>query len=356
MAEEPGKNRVQTEDRGGFLPNFCSIRNTFMVVVTAELLAMVLTLSADVSPQGLPQELGLRSLYVQWIALASAGLLCALRPWLRRLKNVQAGLVGWLLVQGVTLLVGEIAYRLMDQAGHGEDMLGDHRLFLLRSLGVSAIVAALGLRYIQVQYLWRRQMVAESQARWQALQSRIRPHFLFNSMNTIASLTRIRPEIAEQAVQDLADLFRASLSRADRLSTLGDELELARGYLRIEGQRLGDRLRVEWDLEDLPEEAVMPPLMLQPLLENAVYHGIEPSPGGGAILITGRYRRRKVNLSIRNTQPPAGGGGHSKGNRMALDNIRQRLDGAFEGEARLTMSEVEGDYQVRLVFPHPWKP
>ena len=356
MGEERVKNRLQAENSVGFLPNFCSIRNTFMLVVSAELLAMVLSLSADVSPRGLPQELGLRSLYVQWIALTSAGLLCALRPWLRKMKNIQVGFVAWLIMQGVTLVIGEVAYQLMERAGQAVDMLGDHRLFLLRSLGVSAIVAALGLRYIHVQYLWRKQMVAESQARWQALQSRIRPHFLFNSMNTIASLTRSQPEIAEEAVQDLADLFRASLSTADRLSTLGDELELARGYLRIEGQRLGERLRVQWDLEELPEEAVMPHLMLQPLLENAVYHGIEPSPNGGTILITGRYRRRKVNLSIRNTQPPVGSSGHSKGNRMALDNIRQRLEGAFEGEARLAMSEVEGDYQVRLVFPHPWKP
>ncbi len=189
----------------------------------------------------------------------------------------------------------------------------------------------------------------------QALQSRIRPHFLFNSMNTIASLTRSNPALAEEVVEDLADLFRVSLGDVKRQSTLGKELELARQYLNIERHRLGERLRVEWDLKGLPESAMMPPLILQPLLENAVYHGIEPAAAGGAIRISGRYRRGRVNLSIRNSLPESSAGSHRKGNKLALENIRQRLAGLFGMQASLLESLVEGEHQVRLVMPHPWR-
>jgi len=222
-------------------------------------------------------------------------------------------------------------------------------------LGISVIVGWLLLHYLQLQYRWRQQLEAQNEARLQALQSRIRPHFLFNSMNTIASLTRSNPSLAEEVVEDLADLFRVSLGDAKRQSTLGRELELARQYLNIERHRLGRRLQVEWDLQDLPLGAMLPPLILQPLLENAVYHGIEPAASGGIIHISGRYRRGRVNLGIRNSVPADQQSGHRKGNRLALENIRERLAGLFGMQASLTESRVEGEHQMRLVVPHPWR-
>jgi two-component system sensor histidine kinase AlgZ len=222
-------------------------------------------------------------------------------------------------------------------------------------LGIAAIVGLVVLHYLYLQYLWQRQTEAENSARLQALHSRIRPHFLFNSMNTIASLTRSDPALAERVVEDLADLFRVALGDAVKPSTLSRELSLARQYLSIEKLRLGDRLQVEWDLEVLPDEAMMPPMILQPLLENAVYHGIEPAAQGGKIVISGCYRRRRINLSIRNSLPPDGETSHRQGNQLAMDNIRARLAGIFEMEASLTESHVDGEYQVRLVFPHPWQ-
>ncbi len=349
---EQGPERTGGAAAGSFLPDFCSVRMVFAVVVTAELLAIVLTLGAVPSLDRFPGALSLRSLFIQWIALSGAGVLCLAGSRLRRLGNGPAGLVAWLLLQLVTLVVAWVALQLLGEGRlfHSPDV----PLFLVESLGISAIVSALVLRYLYVQYLWRRQVEAESEARFQALQSRIRPHFLFNSMNTIASLTRADPALAEEVVQDLSDLFRASLSSGGQHSTLGDELELARGYLRIEGQRLGGRLRVEWDLEALPEEAPLPALVLQPLLENAVYHGIEPAAAPGVIRITGRYRRHRVNLSIRNTLPERQVAGRRRGNRMALENTRQRLQGFFDGEASLSLSEVDGTHQVRVVFPYPW--
>jgi two-component system sensor histidine kinase AlgZ len=310
-----------------------------------------LSLSSSNSTADFSYELSLHSLFIQWNVLIGLGLLCLLRTRLARLSNSTAGLLVWLLFVAITFVTGELAFYILTQV----QSQTSHLYFQVRNLSISTIIAALGLRYLYLQYLWRQQVVAESQARFQALQSRIRPHFLFNSMNTIASLTRTKPELAEEVVHDLSDLFRANLSDAQNLSTLGKELELAQGYIRIEKQRLGERLRVEWDLEELPDEASMPALILQPLLENAVYHGVEPATGPGTIQITGRYRRHKVNLSIRNTLPDEGSSSHRESNRLAVDNIRQRLQALFDEEAGLTASEVDGDHQVRLYFPHPWK-
>jgi two-component system, LytTR family, sensor histidine kinase AlgZ len=343
----------QAAEPVGFLPDFCAIRSVFAVVVTGELLAILLSLAAADGLQNFVRQLSLISLMVQWIALTTAGLLCLLRKPFLQLSNSMAAASALLLLLGMTALVCVLTGWL--------DLKLSMRLFtpdgdlLLRALGISAIVGLVVLHYLYLQYLWQRHMEAENSARLQALHSRIRPHFLFNSMNTIASLTRSDPALAERVVEDLADLFRVSLGDAAKPSTLARELELARQYLGIEQVRLGDRLRVEWELEELPEQAMMPPMILQPLLENAVYHGIEPAAEGGSIVITGCYRRHRVNLSIRNTLPPKGESSHRQGNRLAMENIRERLAGIFERDASLTESHVDGEHQVRLVIPHPWK-
>jgi two-component system sensor histidine kinase AlgZ len=345
---QKGTNRQTPEQiRVAYLPNFCSIRMVFGVVISAELLAVILTLSSLESLSAFAGDLSLRSLYIQWVALVGSAMICLIRPWISHLKTWVAGLIAWSVLLLVTLLIGLLAIWILDMPNGG--------YFLFKSLVISALVSALLMHYLSIQYRWRLQVEAESKAHLQALQSRIRPHFLFNSMNTIASLTRSNPALAEEVVYDLSDLFRASLSNAQRMSTLGEELELSRGYLRIEGQRLGDRLQVTWDLLDLPEEAELPALILQPLLENAIYHGIEPSTAPGQIQIVGRYRRKRVNISIRNTLPADGAKGRRVGNHMALENIRERLQGFFDEEASLSVSHVDGEHQVRVVFPHPWK-
>lgn len=351
--ESRQREAADAVERPIFLPSFCAIRSVFAVVVTGELLAILLSLAAIEHLQDLLKQLSLISLMVQWVGLTTAGLLCLLRGWLQRLGNQLAGLIAFLLLQGMTALVCLFTGWLDLEMSFA--LFTPDRDLLLRAMGISAIVGVVVLHYLYLQYLWLRQVEAESSARLQALHSRIRPHFLFNSMNTIASLTRSDPRLAERVVVDLADLFRVSLGDAARPSTLGRELELARHYLGIEQVRLGDRLRVEWDLEGLPEQAMLPPLILQPLLENAVYHGIEPAADGGTIVITGCYKRRRINLSIRNTLPSQGEQSHRQGNRLAMENIRARLVGTFDIEASLTESHVDGEHQVRLVFPHPWR-
>jgi two-component system sensor histidine kinase AlgZ len=328
-----------------FLPNFCAIRMVFGVVISAELLAIVLTLGAAPPLDQFWSELSLRSLYIQWVALSVCALYCLLRVPLGRLGHAWAGIAAWLLILLVTALVFAFA-RALDLPT-GEPAL----VALLSHLAIAGIVGAVLLRYLYEQHRERQRELAESSARLQALQARIRPHFLFNSMNTIASLTRVDADLAEQVVEDLSDLFRATLADVGKTSTLGREFELARGYLRIESQRLGERLQVDWDIADLPDDADLPSLLLQPLLENAVYHGIEPATQGGRITVSGRFRDGIVNLAIRNTLPESRDGNPRPGNQMAQQNVRQRLDATFGDTAGMVVGRVDDCYQVRLYFP-----
>ena len=294
-----------------FLPDFCDIHIVFAVVLIGELLAFLLILTPLSVPGERWNDLGLISLFIQWVALTSIGVLCISRRWLRLLDNWAAGVVTYVMVLAVTLLLSEVAYLLLEQRlidvklyaamqiseqayWFAQEQLGEsatsaalHREFLVRNIGISASVTAIALRYFYVQFQWRTNLESEAQSRIQALQSRIRPHFLFNSMNTIASFTRSKPELAEQVVEDLADLFRVSLGDARIPVSLSRELEVCREYLRIEELRLGERLKMEWLVDDLPEDAQLAALSLQPLLENAVYHGIEPAPDGGNITLRG---------------------------------------------------------------------
>ncbi|HSM30602.1 MAG TPA: histidine kinase, partial [Woeseiaceae bacterium] len=182
------------------------------------------------------------------------------------------------------------------------------------------------------------------------LQALIRPHFLFNSMNTIASLTRTDPRQAEEAVEDLSDLLRANLNTAKNRTSLKQELETAAIYQRIEKLRLGDRLRVKWDVGDLPMRALIPSLTIQPLLENAIYHGIELLPDGGEVTVTGR--REDKDLVIAMSNPVASGTERSKhGNKMAMSNIRQRFELAYGSRAAVDVADEKDRFTVTLRFP-----
>ncbi|MBU1190913.1 MAG: histidine kinase [Gammaproteobacteria bacterium] len=330
-----------------FLPNFCGIRLVFAVVVVAELLAFILVLAGPWS-SNYWGELGLVSLFVQWVALVSAAVLCGIRRWLMRMSSVAASLVSYLSLLLVTVVLSEIAFRL---AGMADQPGLDHAGFLLRNLAISALVSGMVLRYFYVRHQWAQQVQAEAQARVQALQARIRPHFLFNSLNTIAALTSSRPELAEEVVQDLAELFRVTMRDMREQVTLEQELNFTRSYLRIEAQRLGDRLSVDWTLKNLPLQAPVPALVLQPLVENAVYHGIEPRAGGGRVHILATYNKGVLRLEVRNPLPTQMQRPQGNGNRMALDNIRERLQLAYGPEARLEMDQREGLYRVRVLFP-----
>lgn len=330
-----------------FLPSFCDIRLVFAVVVIAELMAIVLVLANGRADPW--NDLGLVSLFVQWIALTSAAALCLTRPLLLKINSSAAVLASYLLLLLVTVLVSELAWR-MGGLAHAGGTPG-HVEFLFRNTAISAIVSGLVLRYLFVQHQWRRQIQAEAQARVQALQARIRPHFLFNSMNSIASLTGSDPRRAELAVQDLSDMFRVTLRDASERVLLEEEIDVAKRYLRMESLRLGERLQVEWDIERLPRKRQVPSLILQPLLENAVYHGIEALPQGGRIAIHGTAEGKRIVITVRNPRAKQGIASHRQGNHIALENIRLRLQLAFGSKAGVALREVDDEFETTLYFP-----
>ncbi len=338
----------------GFLPDVCNFSWVLGLLLTAQLLSLVILLAARGFGPDFWEQLGLLSLYIQMIALSACTLLCLLRPILIPLSNLWIALIAWTLILGITALVTWLAHSLLPFPGAGlpwENGLGN---FMVRVLLISAILAALLLHYLYVYHLWRTQVEAEAEARFQSLQARIRPHFLFNSLNTIASLIPINPELAENLLQDLSDLLRAALSQ-EKLSTLEEELALTRHYLQIESQRLGARLQVEWDLDpELPLEAPLPQLSLQPLAENAVHHGISPTRKPGYLHICGRYEQKTVRFVLCNSLPEAENHA-SPGHGMGIENVRQRLETLYAGAARLTQERTATEFCVRLQFPYPWR-
>lgn len=215
-----------------------------------------------------------------------------------------------------------------------------------------AVLLAAGTALTVLAYFnWRHRVLspALAEARLQALQSRIRPHFLYNSLNTVLSLVRNSPRQAEEVLVNLADLFRVHMADNRQLSPLSRELELARAYAGLEQIRLGERLKLAWKVDNAPPDALLPPLVLQPLLENAIYHGVEGSQTGGEVRVDVFARDKFLNLVLRN--PVHGGGDRRSGNRMALSNIRERLALHFDADARLTTHEVGGEFIVQVVMP-----
>lgn len=219
---------------------------------------------------------------------------------------------------------------------------------LTRTLFFVAITTGITLYYFNLHH--RAYSPAVAEARLQALQARIRPHFLFNSINAVLSLIRSQPKQAETALEDMADLFRVLMADNRELVPLAQEIGLCRQYLALEKLRLEDRLKIEWQIDDMPPDALIPPLVLQPLLENAVYHGIEPLPEGGTITIRIYTKGKDVHVILSN--PYAMLSNHHSGNKMALKNIKERLTLHFDLEANLKTRRANGQYQVHIVLPY----
>jgi two-component system, LytTR family, sensor histidine kinase AlgZ len=342
-----------------YLPDFCTSRATLAIVVVVELTAFVLTLARQSATVDFWTDLARTSLFLLWIGLAGTALLCALRERLARLTVAAGSAAALALVTGVVAVVSLCVYLIgrtsvvLESGGAGL-FPPEPGSFAVRNVAIGMVVTALVLRYFYVAHQWRRSVELRAAARVHALQARIRPHFLFNSMNTIAALTRSNPPRAEAAVQDLADLFRASLSDKRDTITLAEELEVARTYQRMEQLRLGARLRVEWKTEALPANALVPGLMIQPLLENAIYHGIEPRAEGGTVTISGEVAGGLVTIVVRNPLDPLPG--EREGNRLALANIRERLALMYGERALMKSGRFDAEYIVTLRFPLIEKP
>jgi len=331
-----------------FLPELCLPQALLVLIVLAELLVLVLVLAEPMLAGFNWMRLALTSLFVQWIVLLSASMLCSLRPWLARLHPGMAGSLCCALVVALTLACTAIAdyYQL---GGQQTPVLEVNRY--LRHALISLIMSALLLRYFYLQSQWRRQEQAELQSRIQALQARIRPHFLFNSLNSIASLVVSDPHKAEQAVLDLSDLFRASLAQPHSLVKWCDELALAKRYLSIEQYRLGERLQLDWRVETIPDDLPIPQLTLQPLLENALVHGIAPLIEGGVVSVEADYQGGEFILTISNPYDEAAAMRISGGTQQALANIGARLAALFGPRASLSVNRRDGRHFTCLRYP-----
>jgi two-component system sensor histidine kinase AlgZ len=344
------------DGRSFYLPDFCESRAVLAIVLIAVLLALVLTLGRQADHSAFWTDLARMSMFLLWNGLLSAAVLCKARPWLsHHSARVSTAVALGLLVLTV-VCVAEVVYwfGVIWSARLGlpvELFPADHWSFVLPGSLIAVIVGAMTLRYFYVANQWRRSVELEARSRVTALQARIRPHFLFNSMNTIAALTRSDPQRAEEAIEDLADLFRASLNESRGWITLREEIEIAQTYERIEQLRLGRRLRVDWRLDGLPLRVLVPSLLLQPLLENAIGHGIEALPEGGTVEIVGSIGPDQ-RLVIDVTNPKARGAKPARGGHgMALDNIRERLELAYPGRSAVTVDDGPERYRIRLEFP-----
>jgi two-component system sensor histidine kinase AlgZ len=333
-----------------YLPDFCSASTLLVVLLVAELVAIVLTLAANDIPDLFLIELSKSSFFVIWLALLGSALLCQFRSRLESAGKTRAFVISFLMLLTLAIVLAEIAWQLTRIFGESVIIEDSHNAFLLRTITISTIVIALAMRYLYVSSEWRRSIVLEAQSRISALQALIRPHFLFNSMNTIASLTRTDPRQAEEAVEDLSDLLRANLGTSRERTSLKEELEIAAIYQRIEKLRLGERLRVRWDIAGLPMRATIPSLTIQPLLENAIYHGIELLPDGGEVVVSGKVDGQQLHISVSN--PVATHAKRRKaGNKMAMANIRQRYELAYGNRASVDVEEGDNQYTVKLRLP-----
>lgn len=333
-----------------FLPDFCRWTTVVTALVLCELFAIILVVAQLGQLHDAWQELALISLFMQWAGLCCIVFLCLVRGALARLGFGWGALVAYLGLLLVVLSLSEVSYRLiLGELLPATDL--SHADYLLRNLLISATICALVLRYFHLQHQRNERMKAESEARLQALQARIRPHFLFNTLNTIVSLVRREPELAEGALLNMADLFRAALSDGPGLVPARDELALVRGYLDIEALRLGKRLAVEYHLEELPEDALLPALSLQPLVENAIYHGIEALPEGGVVSLVARRKGEQIELEISN---PVNGlpGREGSGCRVAQESVHLRLMHYFPEAAGMRVSCTDDQYRVCFGFPY----
>ena len=283
------------------------------------------------------------SVFIQPALLTSLLLLCGLRRLF--VGQLYRDFVVAVLI--LEVVIGVILFFGIGALLPGEDILSLPAVLVFTLVSTGIVLMYLNLR-------GRALSPAITEARLQALQARIRPHFLFNSLTAVLSLMRADPRRAERVLEDLADLFRVLMADNRQLVPLQTEFVLCRQYLEIEQLRLGERLRVAWHIDNMPEDALVPPLILQPLLENAVYHGIEPVAEPGEININIYRNRDQVVFVLRN--PFRGDSGtHHEGNKMALNNIRERLALHFDVEAEMKSQILSASYQVTITIPYTTK-
>ena len=321
------------------LPDFRNLGVTARILVAVNLAALAGALYAEAGwVQGVERFVR-DAAFIEPVLIASLVSLYVLSPWLASMSYLNACTLVLAVVLGTA---GGLAFLARSSAA---DLVGGP---LIRVLAFTALVVIVLLGYLRLRAKAFSPALAE--ARLQALQARMRPHFLYNSLNAVLSLIRRDPKRAELALEDLADMFRVLMSDGRKFVRLAEEIALLERYARMEQLRLGERLRVAWEVGNAPLDALLPPLVLQPLLENAVYHGVEPGTESGEVIVHIEGRGKRVLVRLVNPFQPQFA--HRPGNRMALDNLRERLQLFFDAEARLDTRVVDGRFEVEIEFPH----
>jgi two-component system sensor histidine kinase AlgZ len=336
-----------------WLPDFCRLPRLATMFGVAELAVLVVAFAPDGGAEWSAGRFLSASGFALWLAMTISVLLCAARAPLSRLPVVLGSIVAIAAASLVALAGAAMLYQVDALLGYALVPLdvGIAR-FAFGSAALSALITAVVLRYLYAIDGWQAQVRASARAQADALQARIRPHFLFNSLNAIVGLVRRDPIVAEQALLDLSDLFRAALGAGESDSSLREEVELAERYLAIEGLRLGERLKVEWQREEpLPWDAPLPRLVLQPLVENAVLHGVARLQQGGTVEFALAMDNGLLRISIGNPVPPPRKGDDGSGARHAQRSIGDRLAYAFGARAGLTAQRGEGYYRCEIRVP-----
>jgi two-component system sensor histidine kinase AlgZ len=331
-----------------YLPNLCLPQALLRAVLAAEFLAIVLALTVATDLRDFFVNLGLHSLFVQWVTLASIFTLCFISRFIAKPSVFQTSVIVLVTAASFTLLASILGLLLS-----GKTDILTSALFIFKNLVISLVILLVILRYFYIHSQWEESVEADSAAKYDALSARMRPHFLFNSLNTIAHLVHINPDQAENALLDLADIMRLTLDKRSRIS-LKEELDLTLAYLRMEGLRLGEkRLHVKLDMDQnsLPLDMDMPPFLLQPLVENAVYHGIQPRQDGGLLTVSLYDAGDKLDVSVTNPLPPSGVSTHTKGNHIAQENMVNRLRLAYGDRANLKIQKNAQQYRVSFSIP-----
>lgn len=348
-ANQTKKGHVEEKE---WLPDFCQALFLLPLYILTEGFAITITLVSTNSFEQFWTALAITSFYMLWIAVLLAAILCLFRSILNRLSPARAYLLIYIILLTTVTLVTQFALWLSHESILPQ-LTPYTDLLLTKSLIIGAIVGGFGLRYLYVQHRWHLQIEAEASYRMQALQARIRPHFFFNTLNSITSLIHSKPDHAESAMLNLADLFRQSLKVDEGLKTLDKEIELTKSYLEIEALRLGDRLNVDWQIDMTTLELAIPPLTLQPLVENAIYHGIEQIPEGGTITIKSQYGDDQFTITITNPIPHSDAYREvrSSGHHMALENISHRIKALNTGHEGLNILHSNDQFIVTLTLP-----
>jgi two-component system, LytTR family, sensor histidine kinase AlgZ len=320
------------------LPNFCNLGVMLRSLLVTNLFVVAFAVVRTSSWAALGKELLTLAAFAEPVLIGSMVLLCGGRRLLQRLHYATALAIAC----AVALLMAWLAF------AAAADVVAPDAAFFTQAGVLTLFVTGCVLVYFDLRARALQPAVAE--ARIQALQARIRPHFLYNSINAVLSLIRSEPRRAERALEDLADLFRVLMAENRTLAPISSEIGLVHQYLALESLRLGERLRVSWHTDNMPGDALVPPLVLQPLVENAVYHGIEPCPDGGEIRIEVRVVAGVLEMMLTNPFPRESR--QTAGNRMAIANIRERLQLHFDAEASMRSEVSDGVYKVTIRMPY----